>query len=82
MNVQLEALSGAAIDAARITTSMALVMIVIAREPQLTDAQKDEIIECLERGLVWLHAARVAMPTGEPTSVHVVRADEGRIITP
>lgn len=74
----VETFTGAALDAARITTSTAQILVSLDRglPPEL----RSEIMERLERGLEWLHAARELMPAGEPTSVHVVRP--GGIIVP
>lgn len=74
----LETFTGAAIDAARINTSTA--QILVSMDSTLDDEQRAEILHHLERGLEWLHAARELMPAQDVTSVHVVKP--GGLIVP
>lgn len=69
----IEQFSGAAIDAARISTSTA--QILVALDETLPPDLREEIMSRLEEGLQWLHSARELMPVKNATSVHIIQPE-------
>ena len=78
--VYVETFTGASIDGARIATSTA--QILVSLDQTLPADVRAQILDALDEGLTWLHAARELMPSENATSVHIVRPPEGLIITP
>lgn len=77
--VMVETFTGAAIDAARISVSTAQILVSLDRG--LDEPTRVRLLDHLQEGLTWLHAARELMPVERPTSIHVAPAS-GIIIPP